>query len=100
MRFLDRLFGSVTAPPATPAPVAPSLALKAAPTFHPVPANSVDPLDAEVLRLWDRYQRGVADPTWDKFCSWLVEANIALDRDIAEVRRRLANYNDLPKVRP
>lgn len=101
MAFRD-LFKRRLAPPAphpVPPPVAP-IALARAPAYQPVPTNSADPVDAEIVQLWIAYQRQSPAPTWPGFLTSLTQANTDLAKQVARLRAEHADYRRMGVFTP
>jgi hypothetical protein len=88
------LFGRRPLPPAPPMPPpakSAPVALAPASAYQPVPVNSADPVDAEVLRLWIAYQRQSRAPSWPSFLAELSEANAGLNERVTRAKSDIAH---------
>ena len=89
-------------PPASPAPktAGPLLTLQSAPAYHPLPIQSGDAIDAELVMLWSAYQRDHDAPSWSDFLSRLHADNDALTTRVQRVQTDLADYERLGIFKP
>lgn len=91
--------------PSPAAPVVPKAApdpipLARAPAYVPLPANSADPVDAEVVRLWIAHQRHARDPSWSGFIAALTATNAELADKIKRAQADLAHYRRIGTFTP
>ncbi len=81
---------------AAPAPIP----LAHAPVYVPLPANSADPVDAEVVRLWIAHQRHARDPSWSSFLAALTATNADLATRMTRAQDDLAHYRRIGTFTP
>lgn len=91
-------------PPVPASSIAPvqhaPIALARAPSYQPLPTNSADPVDAEVVRLWAAHQRQSRDTSWHGFITALAKDNLELAEQVKRANDQLADYRRIGVFKP